>query len=252
MTDVDSASGPGTDPGGGSTADRLLRLQHLDTEADQLVNRRERLPERDALSEATDHLRRWEAERTAMRDRIDELEAGIERSESESGELGEQRGRLQAQLKTVIAPREAEALMHEIEVLDRRTDELDTAELEALEEQSAVDDRLTSHLAAEPGLREATSTADTALERASSEIDAELSTVVERRDRARTELSDQVLSRYDRLRSSAGVAVAELVGHRCAGCHLDLSAAEVDDVKDDAAAADGVADCPQCGRMLVV
>ncbi len=49
-------------------------------------------------------------------------------------------------MKTVIAPREAEALMHEMSTLDEQTDALDTAELEALEEQSDVDDRLTAHL----------------------------------------------------------------------------------------------------------
>ena len=47
------------------------------------------------------------------------------------------------------------------------------------------------------------------------------------------------------------VAVAELRGHRCEGCHLDLSAAEVDTAKEEAAES-GFTDCPQCGRMLVV
>jgi len=57
--------------------------------------------------------------------------------------------------------------------------------------------------------------------------------------------------RYESVRSSAGVAVAELKGHRCEGCHLDLSAAEVDTAKDESVAA-GYTDCPQCGRLLIV
>jgi predicted nucleic acid-binding Zn-ribbon protein len=47
------------------------------------------------------------------------------------------------------------------------------------------------------------------------------------------------------------VAAAALNGSRCEGCHLDLSAAELDEVRAVARAGD-VADCPQCGRLLVV
>jgi len=47
------------------------------------------------------------------------------------------------------------------------------------------------------------------------------------------------------------VAVAQLVGKQCQGCHLELSAAEVDTAKDEAAAT-GVTDCPDCGRLLIV
>lgn len=252
MTDAaDAATETADDAGPVATADRLRTLQSIDTEADQLSHHRERLPEGEQLAAATEALRRWEQKRTKMRDRLDELTDVIERAETESADLATHKQRLQAQLKTVIAPREAEALMHEITTLDEQTDTLDTTELEALEEQSDVDDRLTAHLGAEGELRTATSDADTRLERATSEIDVQLVTLDERRTESRATLSDGQLARYDRVRSASGVAVAKLVGHRCEGCHLDLSAAEVDDVKDEAAA-DGVAECPQCGRMLVV
>jgi predicted dithiol-disulfide oxidoreductase (DUF899 family) len=45
-------------------------------------------------------------------------------------------------LKTVIAPREAEALMHEIAVLNERREALDDGELSALEEQAETEDDL--------------------------------------------------------------------------------------------------------------
>ena len=59
------------------------------------------------------------------------------------------------------------------------------------------------------------------------------------------------VSTYDRKRAAFGVAVAALVGRQCQGCHLELSAAEIDTVKDEAAAT-GVTDCPDCGRLLIV
>ena len=60
-----------------------------------------------------------------------------------------------------------------------------------------------------------------------------------------------LLRRYDQLRKQNVVAAAALNGSRCEGCHLDLSAAELDDVRAQARAG-GLADCPQCGRLLVV
>jgi predicted nucleic acid-binding Zn-ribbon protein len=234
-----------------TTSELLLELQRIDTEADQLGHRRERLPERDDLATRTEALREWERGRAEMRERLDALEATIERSESEAAEVAEHKARLESQLKTVIAPREAEALMKEIEGLDARRDELETAEIVALEEQSEVDERLTVHVADEEALRSAMAHADAALARATATIDSELAGLDTRRAEARAALDDRLLARYDRIRAAQGVAVATLAGRRCEGCHLDLSAAEVDDVKD-AAASDGLADCPQCGRILVV
>ncbi len=235
-----------------SHAARLLDLQNLDTEADQLTHRRDQLPERDELTAASNVLREWERARLAMRTRMDELTATIEKAEVDSAELGSHKARLQAQMKTVIAPREAEALMHEIATLDERVDALDMAEIEALEEQSELDDRLTAHLRDETALRDAVTGADLALQRATSEIEGELAGLDTRRATQRAELDESELARYDRVRSSSGVAVAQLVGHRCDGCHLDMSAAELDEVKEQAARADGVAECPNCGRILVV
>ena len=229
----------------------LLELQRIDTEADRLRHRRERLPERDDLTARTAALREWERTRAELRERLDALDTAIEGSESDAAEVAEHKVRLEAQLKTVIAPREAEALMHEIEGLDARRDELETAEIVALEEQTEVDERMTAHLADEEALRSAMGRADAALAEATSTIDGELAVLDARRDEVRSALDDDLLARYDRVRAAQGVAVATLSGSRCEGCHLDLSAAEVDDVRDEAAAI-GMADCPQCGRILVV
>ena len=154
-------------------------------------------------------------------------------------------------MKTVIAPREAEALMHEMDTLNGQIDELDVLEMESLEEQSTRDDELTAHLAGEEQLRTHQRLADDALAAEVGDIDGELEALILRRAELRGELSEAILSTYDRKRVALGVAVAPLVGKQCQGCHLELSAAEIDTVKDEAAAT-GVTDCPDCGRLLIV
>ena len=141
--------------------------------------------------------------------------------------------------------------MHEIEMLDTERDANETAELEALEEQSSLDDALVAHRAAEQGVRDALADADRAVADAVAEIEAAQRDTETRRVESRAVLDDAALRTYDRIRAHLGVAVAALEGKMCAGCHLDLSAAEVDTVRESAAESGGLADCPQCGRILV-
>ena len=218
---TDAADDPGADtsqgaPAGESAAStaasRLVELQRIDATADQLANRRDRLAERDALNAAASQISEWDRARASMRARLDELSLTIERSEHEAAELAKKKQRLEAQLKTVIAPREAEALMHEISMIDEQTDRLDIAELEALEEQSDIDDRLTAHFGLGQALRATHAAAEGALEAATSEIDLELATLGAERAPAREALTAGLLSEYDRIRASSGVAVARLSG----------------------------------------
>jgi uncharacterized protein len=249
MTDSDapvpSASAAATIP------EMLLALQAVDTKADQLQHRRKSSPLRADFSAATAQTRAWERERDAISTRISELGDSIEQAEQRGTELQSHRQRLERQMKTVIAPREAEALMHEMATLDGQIDELDLHELEALEEQSELDDRLSAHLTGEEALRTRLLLADDALAEEIADIDAELTALEERRLELREALTDSLLATYDRKRAALGVAVAPLGGRQCQGCHLELSAAEVDTVKDEAAAT-GVTDCPECGRLLIV
>jgi predicted nucleic acid-binding Zn-ribbon protein len=230
--------------------ERLLDLQTIDTTTDQLRYRRAHLPEADAAASARAELATWERAVADLRARIDALEAEVEREEHAAKEIDTKRARLQQQLRTVIAPREAEALQHEIATLTAQRGELDDRELEALEAQTGADDELQALLADEPRLRAALATAAEQLAAAQALVDDELAALDASRTSLRAELDAAVLDRYDRLRTHlGGIAVAKLVGSRCDGCHLDMSAAELDTVRH--APPDELPECPNCSRLLV-
>jgi predicted nucleic acid-binding Zn-ribbon protein len=255
MTDADdtptSSDASGADDAEPTVPQLLLALQAVDTDADQLAHRRANSEVREQFATASADAERWERRRDELQRRIAELGATIESAEQRGAELLTHRQRLDQQLKTVIAPREAEALMQEIATIESQRDELDIAELEALEEQSSCDDELAAHLAAEATVRDAAGRAGDAFTSELAEIDAELARLDARRTELRAVLAESLLATYDRKRDALGVAVAPLVGKQCQGCHLELSAAEIDTVKDEAAAT-GVTDCPDCGRLLIV
>lgn len=229
--------------------DRLLELQSVDTIADQLRHRVAHLPELAAAKQAHDAIVEWERTRAGLRARLEELEGVIEAAEAEAAEIDVARTRLEGQLKTVIAPREAEALQQQLRTLAERRNEIDERELAALEEQSEVDDALVAHVAVESALREAGAASDGALAVVQADLATELADLERRRGELDSQLDETTRARYRRLRDHLGVAVARLVGHRCDGCHMDLSAAEVDLLK--AVPVDELAECPQCTRILV-
>ncbi len=229
----------------------LLELQAADTMAEQLRHRRNGLVEREQVQAAKNALLRWNEARTVVRRRIEELTGEIEQTEQQSAKLVAQRDRLQGQLRTIIAPREAEALQQEIATLDTRRSELDDAELAAMEEQTRLEAELDDLLTKEEPLTSEYLSAEQALAEAESDIDGELTRIADRLEGLRSDVDKTVLRRYDRLRKNFVIAAATLSGSRCEGCHLDLSAAEIDEIRDTAAK-DGIAECPQCGRLLVV
>ncbi len=232
-------------------AEHLVELQRIDTLADQLRVQRERSPLRTEFAEATARMRAWEQRRDAIRTRIAELETEVDADEQHGAELAAHLDRLERQLKTVIAPREAEALMHEIATLTTQRDELDIRELEAMEEETTLEADLAAHLVDEAANRASLQTMDAALAEAVADIDRQLEVLASERVAALESIPDELTTRYDRARPQLGVVVSRLAGKQCTGCHLDLSAAELDTARADAADT-GVTDCPQCGRILVI
>jgi hypothetical protein len=233
------------------TGDRLLELQALDTELDQLSYAESHDPAIVALAASEEEYRRWEARAGAIDVELEQLGRAIEQDERADAELHAHRTRLEAQLRTVIAPREAEALMHEIATIDAKRNDLDDDELAALERLAELDDERTAHAASGETLTAALESARTTADQVRVGLAERRAAIDTRRADVRGTLDEPLLNRYDRLRSQLGVAAAPLVGTRCEGCHLDLSAGELDTVRADSAAS-GYTDCPNCGRLLVV
>ncbi len=229
----------------------IVELQAADTMADQLHHRRENLAERVHLGATRNALVRWDQERIVARKRLQELNDSIEACETTGQQLRAKRDKLSGQLKTVIAVREAEALQHEIATVDGELSANEDAELTAMEEQGRIEAELAELASQEPVLRHEFLAADAALNAAARDIDDELGRIDDRRSQLRDSVDAKVLKRYDQLRGNLGVAAAVLNGSRCDGCHLDLSAAEVDAVRK-AGGKEGLTECPQCGRLLVV
>ena len=233
-----------------SELERVLDIQVLDTALDQIPHRRERLPERAAHAEAAGAVAEAAARQERATARIEAATARIEELETVGTARAAKKARLEQQLKRVIAPREAEALMHEIALLDDERSTADDEELELMdvvEQASDEQDTAASDLA---GAAEALAARVAELAVAEAALDAERHELLAQRAAAGARVTEGALTRYERGRASyGGVAISRLAAGRCGACHLDQSRAALDALRS--APDDALIECEQCGRLLV-
>lgn len=249
MTDADEDQAAATPP---TSLERLLAIQEEDTAVDQLVHRRDHLPERAALDEHEGVVATVLAERTSREERREELAGTIARLQSDVAALEARIAEVTRTMHSgaVTVPRELQALQHEQESLRRRQDHLETEELEIMEELDPLTEEVTGLDARLEVLgREGERLAD-ALLQAEADLEEELTAVTGRRSSAAEGVEVELLATYEDLRVElGGIAVARLVGSVCGGCHLGLSAVEVDRIKKQPP--DALVRCDECGRLLV-
>ena len=236
-----------------SRGEELLAIQDQDLLIDRLRHRRQTLPERALLADAANRgveldgqLAEGAAELAEVSVRQSRLEAELAATESRLAELDQ---RLYS--GTVTASRELVTMSEESDHLKQRRSSLEDELLEVLEAREPKD-----ALASELSDRRLEVVAEA--ERLMATIAAEEQVIdaeVEKESAARAEMANAfpdaaLLATYERLRSRlGGVGAARLAGSACSGCHLVLSAQEVDRLRR--LPPDQLASCEQCGRIRV-
>ena len=235
-----------------SALDQLLSVQEHDTTLDQLDHRRTHLPERAALVEIAEQEADIDARRGELDERRTELARSQKRLEDEIALVEAKRVEEDARLYSgsITAPRELQALQDELATIARRTSELEDELLEILTDLEPIEEAIAALDDETRALAERRTQVESSLAAAEAEVDAQATSVRAERDDAAATLSAEVLADYEtRRRQLGGIAVARLNGSSCGGCHLTLSAVEIDRIRK--LPADEPATCEECGRMLV-
>ncbi|MCX6523112.1 MAG: hypothetical protein NTZ21_20850 [Actinobacteria bacterium] len=229
----------------------LLALQLVDSRLDAIEGRRKRLPERAVRDAAKVAHAELATERARLQGLVDAAYAAVEQAETAGAELDTKQRRLEAQLKTVIAPREAEALMHEIDLLKAKHSALDDVELEAMDQQANAEEAMALLDQREPELLATLADAQAALDAAEASLAADAAGLMAERGVASAALSEAETSLYTSLKARhGGMGIAQLERHTCTGCHVDLSQVEYEQVVHTPAGE--LPECPHCARLLVV
>ena len=232
--------------------DTLLVVQDHDTHIDQLVHRSETLPVRATLADLQGQLAGVDAQIAEVDSRLVDLSRSQQRLEDEIASLRDKQSLADKQLYsgTTNNPRELQALQDDIESIKRRIAKLEDDELDVMEATEPVDAEHRALTSKRNDLGGKADALQAELDAAVSAIDAELADVRSQRDAAGAQVEAELLTEYEGLRKRAGgIAIARLVGSTCQGCHLGLSAVEVDRIRK--LSLDERVTCEECGRLLV-
>lgn len=215
------------------------------------------------LSELETDLKRIPSERELAKSRLSSSQAAVESAKSalQEGEVAikaveldiETRkttiGRLKQQQFETRKNEEYRALGTEVERYQQEIDDLETRELELMEESDALKQKLTNardHL----GKEEAIVNEELALlDQREAEEKKRLTEVSEERAQAAAKIDDEyLLDLYERLKTSRGtnVVVSLSASGQCEGCHVKVTPSTKIKVQADKE----LVQCENCGRIL--
>ena len=230
----------------------MVAVQDEDVTRGQLEHRRANLAERATLNAA-------EAARAATSAEVERI--GLERLEHArlqkryEGEVAAVEARL-VELDgklyggAITSPKEATSLQDEMGHLKKRQDDLEGQVLEAMELIEPLDAELVALADTGESQDAAVAAARTVLDETEAGIVAGLAASAERRVAAVDGVPDEVLARYEKGRPAFGSStVVRFSGSDCSGCPYSMPAVEADRVKSMEAGT--LADCSECGRMVV-
>lgn len=225
----------------------LLILQDRDRRLLALTKDLERLPLDEARAKAK--LAGQEANVARAQEAVLACELRMKRLELDVGTRRTTINRLKLQQFETRKNEEYQAIGHEITRYEKDVDDLETRELELMEEMDQARSVLKAAQAALAHDRTLVQEDLAVIVQRRERLEAERGEVTAARDLLAGQVAEDILPLYHRLmKSKAGLAVAPMLDGKCGGCHMKLIASTV----VAAQAAKEIARCEDCGRILYV
>ncbi|WP_370324494.1 zinc ribbon domain-containing protein [Euzebya sp.] len=231
---------------------QLLTLADTDEEIRRLEHKRQNLPEQKALDlhvETQEKVADELVEATQTQERLAAQTARHER-EIETAEAGRKHSEAQIYSGQLKSERELQARREEISEFKRRKSDIEDSLLEIMEQSEEVGSLVEELTARRTELAEQVTDLTRQRDEAAADIDAELEALRTRRGEESGVLDEGVLGAYDTLKAKRpGRVVARLERRTCTGCQLELTAIELEEIKETAR--HSLAYCQQCGSIIV-
>ncbi len=231
----------------------LLDVQAQDTSIAQLIHRRDSLPELATIADLEQRRKDLDGQRIEADTAVSDLTRDQKKADAEVETVKTRRERDEGRLNSgaITNPKDLESLQHELVALERRISTLEDEELEVMERleeaQSVLSGVMADLNALDTDLQHATDARDAAVV----QIDGQLDAARADRQQVVSQVPDDLLALYEKVRTAkGGIGAAALRARSCEGCRLEINSA---DLREIAAADEGeVLRCPECDRILVL
>ncbi|RMF09788.1 MAG: hypothetical protein D6762_02865 [Candidatus Neomarinimicrobiota bacterium] len=228
-----------------SAIDKLVELQEIDSQLQELEALLGNLPEKVAELKAEEE--RLTHSVTTQRNRLKEIAVQLGKNELEIQSCRENIDKHKDQLSLVNSNRQYDAMMAEIEHLQSLLDQLETQNLELLEEKSEIETHLSSEEETLQSLSADLSERREKLEKRYAATAAEKEELLAAREAKVQEIDKPYLRQYDRVyQARDGLAVVPANGNACQGCGAVVPPQIMAEIKKGSR----LHSCDVCGRFL--
>lgn len=225
----------------------LLILQDRDRRLLALAKDLEKLPQDEARAKTK--LAGDEAAVTRAHDALVDCELRLKRLELDAGTRKTTIARLKTQQFETRKNEEYQALAHEVTRYEKDVDDLETRELELMEEMDTLRAELKSAEAALAHTRKLVDEDLASITERHSRMEAEREEVKTERETLAARVPESIMPLYERLmKSKNGLALARMHEGKCEGCHMKLIPSTVVAVQTGRE----LARCEDCGRILYI
>lgn len=231
---------------------RLLDLQALDAQVDQLRHQRNNPAEAAEIKELLGKRADVDGRLRDQRIVVDDLAVAQAKADADVEQVKARRTRDRERMDAgaIADPKALERMQHELESLERRISTLEDEELEVMEQLEEAQSALAELTAAIEDLDGRLGTLTTARDEKVAALDAEIASVSGGRAAIVAEIPEDLIALYEKLRATkGGVAVGALRARQCGGCQLTLDAGELSEIR--ATPAERVLRHEECQRILV-
>ncbi len=229
---------------------RLLDLQAVDTRLDQIAHARRTLPQLAELADLENKARLLDDQLVRSRTEMGDVQREVAKAESDvqlvRDRAARDRSRLDAGTGTA---KDLQALQHELESLARRQSELEEIELEVMERAENAEHDVSELDRGRAALGERISALEADRDAALERLAAEEREVGAPRDGLVSEVGEDLVALYEKIRRTSGTGAAPLRQRRCGGCQLELNPVDLQRIRGTDE--DEVVRCEECNRILV-
>lgn len=231
--------------------ERLLRIQELDTRIFNLRKEIENLENKHRLGELLAQIKESSDKLAVEEKSLVDLEYRRHKLDGELDLLSEKISKEEGKLfsGTIMNPKELSSIQAEILSLRKKRDEMETEDLEMMEEEDRIHREVERAGSAVKEMstreREARDTYDREL----TEKEQQMKELEKERDGLKAAVDEDTLAVYDKLlEDKGGLAVVRIEkGRNCGGCHIEFSSSKIDQFQHE----QGVFRCEYCRRILV-
>ena len=232
--------------------EHLLQIQDRDKSVAALRHQKSNLPERQEIADLLEALSTLQKKKDFVSKELISKEDDQQRLEDEVNAIEERVSEQEANLYSgeVSAIKDLQAIQGDIAGLQERkrlVEDQIIVVMEQIEPLKTLFDQLEIE---EKTNTEQQAELEAALLRKEQSIEKQIEDVEAERSELALDTSPALLEIYEKIRKQSGnIAVAQLNGMTCKGCHLDLPAVEVDRLKK--LPPDQLVHCEECGCILV-